>query len=110
MGIGLLTVRHLPTIILPGLSAFHHGARRSLQGRPSDNVNFQALATPTSEIVSEAGPVEVNNTVDKPNTEVSTRFDFKVSDQRVEQMEKVPTLHADDELKCGPSGSWSVSS
>jgi uncharacterized protein YajQ (UPF0234 family) len=52
---------------------------------------------PSFDIVSEADQVEVNNAIDQTNKEVSTRFDFKGSDARVEHKEKVLTLHADDE-------------
>jgi uncharacterized protein YajQ (UPF0234 family) len=54
---------------------------------------------PSFDIVSEVNQVEVNNAVDQTNKEVSTRFDFKGSDARVEVKEKVLTLHADDEFK-----------
>jgi cyclic-di-GMP-binding protein len=54
---------------------------------------------PSFDIVSEADQVEINNAIDQTNKEVSTRFDFKGSDARVEHKEKVLTLHADDEFK-----------
>ena len=54
---------------------------------------------PSFDIVSEADQVEVNNAIDQTNKEVSTRFDFKGSDARVEHKEKVLTLHADDDFK-----------
>ena len=54
---------------------------------------------PSFDIVSEADQVEVNNAIDQTNKEVSTRFDFKGSDARVEVKEKVLTLHADDDFK-----------
>jgi hypothetical protein len=41
----------------------------------------------------------VNNAVDQTNKEVSTRFDFKGSDARVEHKDKVLTLFADDDFK-----------
>jgi len=56
-------------------------------------------AMPSFDIVSEVNQVEVNNAVDQTNKEVSTRFDFKGSDARVEVKEKVLTLHADDDFK-----------
>ena len=56
---------------------------------------------PSFDIVSEVNQVEVNNAVDQTNKEVSTRFDFKGSDARVEVKEKLLTLHADDEFKLG---------
>jgi len=54
---------------------------------------------PSFDIVSEADQVEVNNAIDQTNKEVSTRFDFKGSDARVEHKDKVLTLHADDDFK-----------
>jgi uncharacterized protein YajQ (UPF0234 family) len=54
---------------------------------------------PSFDIVSEANQVEVNNAVDQTNKEVSTRFDFKGSDARVEPKEKVLTIFADDDFK-----------
>lgn len=56
---------------------------------------------PSFDIVSEVNQVEVNNAVDQANKEVSTRFDFKGSDARVEYKEKdkVLTLYADDDFK-----------
>ncbi len=43
---------------------------------------------PSFDIVSEVNEVEVNNAVDQTNKEVSTRFDFKGSDARVETQGK----------------------
>jgi uncharacterized protein YajQ (UPF0234 family) len=54
---------------------------------------------PSFDIVSEVNQVEVRNAVDQVNKEVSTRFDFKGSDSRVEIGDKVLTLFADDEFK-----------
>ena len=54
---------------------------------------------PSFDIVSEVNQVEVRNAVDQTNKEVSTRFDFKGSDARVEQKENVLTLFADDDFK-----------
>ena len=54
---------------------------------------------PSFDIVSEVNQVEVRNAVDQTNKEVSTRFDFKGSDARVEHAEKTLTLFADDEFK-----------
>ena len=58
-----------------------------------------ANAMPSFDIVSEVNQVEVRNAVDQTNKEVSTRFDFKGSDARVESAEKALTLFADDEFK-----------
>jgi uncharacterized protein YajQ (UPF0234 family) len=54
---------------------------------------------PSFDIVSEVNQVEVRNAVDQVNKEVSTRFDFKGSDSRVEIGDKILTLFADDEFK-----------
>src|SRR5512138_1077232 len=54
---------------------------------------------PSFDIVSEVNKVEVRNAVDQTNKEVSTRFDFKGSDARVEAADTALTLYADDEFK-----------
>jgi hypothetical protein len=54
---------------------------------------------PSFDIVSEVNQVEVRNAVDQTNKEVSTRFDFKGSDARVEPAEGTLTLYADDDFK-----------
>jgi hypothetical protein len=54
---------------------------------------------PSFDIVSEVNQVEVRNAVDQTNKEVSTRFDFKGSDARVEIAEKTLTLFADNEFQ-----------
>jgi uncharacterized protein YajQ (UPF0234 family) len=54
---------------------------------------------PSFDIVSEVNQVEVRNAVDQANKEVSTRFDFKGSDARVEQTETTLTIYADDDFK-----------
>ena len=54
---------------------------------------------PSFDIVSEVNQVEVSNAVDQANKEISTRFDFKGSDARVEHKEKELTLYADDDFK-----------
>ena len=54
---------------------------------------------PSFDIVSEVNQVEVHNAVDQTNKEVSTRFDFKGSDARVELADKVLTVFADDDFK-----------
>ena len=54
---------------------------------------------PSFDIVSEVNQVEVRNAVDQANKEISTRFDFKGSDARVEYDGKAMTLFADDEFK-----------
>ena len=54
---------------------------------------------PSFDIVSEVNQVEVRNALDQANKEISTRFDFKGSDARIEQKEKILTLYADDDFK-----------
>ena len=54
---------------------------------------------PSFDIVSEVDKQEVKNALEQVNKEVSTRFDFKGSDARVEQADYVLTLFADDEFK-----------
>jgi len=54
---------------------------------------------PSFDIVSEVNQVEVRNAIDQANKEISTRFDFKGSDARVEYDGKALTLFADDDFK-----------
>ena len=54
---------------------------------------------PSFDIVSEPNKQEVKNAIEQTNKEVSTRFDFKGSDARVEQNELELTVYADDEFK-----------
>ena len=56
---------------------------------------------PSFDIVLEANMVEVKNALEQANKEISTRFDFKGSDARVEQKEHELTAFADDEIKLG---------
>lgn len=56
---------------------------------------------PSFDTVSEASLVEVRNAVDQANKEVSTRFDFKGSDARIEQKERDLTVYADSEFQLG---------
>lgn len=54
---------------------------------------------PSFDIVSEVDKTEVKNAVDQTNKEVSTRFDFKGTDARVEQAELVLTVFADNDFQ-----------
>ena len=54
---------------------------------------------PSFDIVSEVNQVELRNAVDQANKEVANRFDFKGSDARIEQGDKLLTVFADDEFK-----------
>ena len=56
---------------------------------------------PSFDIVSEANQVEVRNAVDQANKEITTRFDFKGSDARVELKEHELTAYADSDFQLG---------
>jgi uncharacterized protein YajQ (UPF0234 family) len=58
-------------------------------------------AMPSFDVVSEANTVEVKNAVDQTNKEISTRFDFKGSDSRIEQKELELTAYADSDFQLG---------
>jgi len=54
---------------------------------------------PSFDVVSEVNQVELRNSLDQANKEISTRFDFKGSDARIEHKDKELTLYADDAFK-----------
>lgn len=54
---------------------------------------------PSFDVVSEVDLVEVKNAVEQTNKEVSTRYDFKGSDSRVENADKKLTVFADSEFQ-----------
>ncbi len=54
---------------------------------------------PTFDVVCEANMIEVKNAVEQANKEISTRFDFKGSDSRLEHKDTELTVHADDDFK-----------
>ncbi|MFI4939602.1 MAG: YajQ family cyclic di-GMP-binding protein [Burkholderiales bacterium] len=54
---------------------------------------------PSFDVVSEANIVEVKNANDQANKEISTRFDFKGSDARIEQKERELTVFADSDFQ-----------
>lgn len=56
---------------------------------------------PSFDVVSEANSVEVKNAIEQTNKEVSTRFDFKGTDARIEQKELELTAFADSEFQLG---------
>lgn len=56
---------------------------------------------PSFDVVSEADAVEVRNALEQANKEISTRFDFKGSDARIEHKERELTAYADDDFKLG---------
>jgi uncharacterized protein YajQ (UPF0234 family) len=54
---------------------------------------------PSFDVVCEANLVEVKNAVEQSNKEISTRFDFKGTDARVEQKERELTAYADSDFQ-----------
>ena len=54
---------------------------------------------PSFDIVSEVNKQEIRNAIDQVNKEVTTRFDFKGSDTRIEQIDYKITIHTDKEFK-----------
>ena len=56
---------------------------------------------PSFDIVSEVDWQEVKNAVNQANREISTRFDFKGSDARIDESDPLLTIHAEDDFKVG---------
>ena len=54
---------------------------------------------PSFDIVSEVDAIEIRNAIDQANKEVTSRFDFKGSDARIELTDKLLTIFADDDFK-----------
>lgn len=54
---------------------------------------------PSFDTVSEANMVEVRNALDQSNKEITTRFDFKGSDARIELKEQELTAYADSDFQ-----------
>jgi len=54
---------------------------------------------PAFDIVSEVDNHELTNAVDQANRELKNRFDFRGTDARVEQSDKVLILYADNEFQ-----------
>lgn len=54
---------------------------------------------PSFDVVSEVDKVELTNSLDQANKEITNRFDFKGSDARVEAKELELTIYADDDFK-----------
>jgi hypothetical protein len=67
----------------------------------SNATHKKVCCMPSFDIVCEADMIEVKNALDQANKEISTRFDFKGSDARVEQKERELTAYADDDFKLG---------
>jgi len=54
---------------------------------------------PSFDIVSEIDKHELTNAIDQANREIGNRFDFRGTDARVEQSDKVLTIHADSDFQ-----------
>ena len=54
---------------------------------------------PSFDIVSEVDKHELTNAVDQANRELKNRFDFRGTEARVEQSDKVLTLFADSDFQ-----------
>ncbi len=54
---------------------------------------------PSFDIVSEVDKHELTNAVDQANREVGNRFDFRGTDAKVEQSDKLLTMHADSDFQ-----------
>ncbi|HAT31536.1 MAG TPA: YajQ family cyclic di-GMP-binding protein [Janthinobacterium sp.] len=54
---------------------------------------------PSFDVVSEADMIEVKNAVEQSNKEITTRFDFKGSDARVEHKDNELTAFADSDFQ-----------
>ena len=54
---------------------------------------------PSFDIVSEVDKHELTNAVDQTNREIANRFDFRGTDARVEQSDKVLTMHAGSDFQ-----------
>ena len=54
---------------------------------------------PSFDVVSEVNKVELSNSIEQSNKEITNRFDFKGSDSRVEIKELDLIIYADDDFK-----------
>ncbi len=54
---------------------------------------------PSFDVVCEADAIELKNAIEQSNKEISSRFDFKGSDARIEYKDELLTLFADDDFK-----------
>ena len=80
------------------MGAALHVSRRLNLPQPQP-LNQEETIVPSFDIVSEVDKQEVKNAIDQVNKEVTTRFDFKGSDARVEQADYTLTVYADDDFK-----------
>jgi uncharacterized protein YajQ (UPF0234 family) len=78
---------------------------RAVRDRTAGELFVEGVFVPSFDVVCKPNLVEVHNAVDQANREISTRFDFKGSDARVEVSEQNKlcelTLFADDDFKLG---------
>lgn len=56
---------------------------------------------PTFDILSEVDLVALRNAVDMANRKIGNRYDFKGTDARVEQVDKLLTLYGDSDFQLG---------
>lgn len=54
---------------------------------------------PSFDVVSEVDKHELTNAVDQANRELANRFDFRGTDAKVTQSDKVLTMHADSDFQ-----------
>lgn len=54
---------------------------------------------PSFDIVSEVDKHELTNAIDQANREVANRFDFRGTEARFEQSDKILTMHADSDFQ-----------
>lgn len=54
---------------------------------------------PSFDVVSEIEKHELTNAVDQANREIGNRFDFRGTDAKVEQSDKLLTIHADSDFQ-----------
>jgi hypothetical protein len=54
---------------------------------------------PSFDIVSEVDKHELSNAVDQANRELANRYDFRGTDAKVDQSDKLLTLHADSDFQ-----------
>lgn len=54
---------------------------------------------PSFDVVSEVNKVELTNSIDQANKEISNRFDFKGSDARIELKDLELTIYADNDFQ-----------
>lgn len=59
----------------------------------------QELNMPSFDIVSEIDKHELTNAVDQANREIANRFDFRGTDAKVEQSDKVLILHGESDFQ-----------